>query len=62
MTVRFNCWVEAESLYDAWDKLDEICAGIYYRERSFCNEFTATVLENPEEDKKSIEELAYDRA
>lgn len=41
MTVRFNCWVEAESLPEAWRKLEEVCG----EKSQIEDKFTATVLE-----------------
>lgn len=54
MTVKFNCLVKAESLPDAWGKLEEVCAGLYYRERSFDDDFTATVIDAPEDDERHM--------
>lgn len=49
MTVRFNCWVEAESLPDAWEKLEEVCG-----EKSQIKEkFTATVLEDKHDSSRT---------
>lgn len=54
MTVRFNCWVKADSLPDAWEKLEEICGDVHNK---VSWKFTATVLEDPEEDMRSMEEF-----
>ncbi len=45
MTVRFNCWVEANSLAAAWNKLDEIIVECFSAECRLEDKFTATVLE-----------------
>ena len=51
MTIRFNTWIEADSLEEAWEKLRvkliEVRLGDRIREV-----FTATQLENGEQDKK----------
>lgn len=53
MRVRFNTWIEADSLEKAWEKLRvkliEVRLGDKVREV-----FTATLLEDPEEDKRNI--------
>lgn len=54
MTVRFNCLINAESLPDAWGKLEEVCAGLYYGYRSFDDEFMATVIEKSEENERGM--------
>lgn len=56
MTVRFNCWVEAKTLNDAWDKLWEKLRGGNMGDK-LERVFTATVLEDPEEDKRNIAPL-----
>ncbi len=56
MTVRFNCWVKAESLDEAWKQLEKVCGDVYNRESWIEEKFSGTVLEDPEEDKKNMEE------
>lgn len=54
MTVRFNTWIEADSLEEAWGKLVTLASECEMRKKSFKKEFTATILEDPEEDKKEL--------
>ena len=60
MTIRFNTWIKADSLEEAWEKLRvklmEVRLGDRIREV-----FTATQLENGEQDKKNIcEQISAD--
>ncbi len=49
MTVRFNCWVEAKSLPDAWEKLEEVCG----EKDCIEDKFTATVLEEKNDSSRT---------
>ena len=56
MTMRFNTWIEADSLEEAWEKLrlslTDKNMGDKLKER-----FTATQLEAPEQDKERMAPL-----
>lgn len=56
MTVRFNTWVEADSIQEAWDKLWEKLRGGNMGDK-LERVLTATVLEDPEEDKRELAPL-----
>ena len=60
MTIRFNTWVEADSLEEAWGKLATLALECELGKKSFKKEFTATQLENGEQDKKEIENERLD--
>ena len=53
MTVRFNTWIEADSLEEAWERLRLSLTDKNLVDK-LKEEFTATVLEDPEEDKKEL--------
>ena len=53
MTIRFNTWVDADSMEEAWDNLWLKLKGGDLGDRVE-KIFTATILENPEEDKETI--------
>lgn len=53
MRVRFNTWIEADSLEEAWEKLRLSLTDKNLGDR-LKKEFTATLLEDPEEDKRNI--------
>lgn len=56
MTVRFNCWIEADNLRSSWDELYKTCERIVVDEdkQKLIDAFSPTLLENPEEDKETI--------
>lgn len=56
MTVRFNTWVEAQNVKEAWDKLWEKLRGGNMGEK-LERVFTVAVLEDPEEDKRELAPL-----
>ena len=53
MRVRFNTWLEADSLEEAWERLRLSLTDKNLGDR-LKKEFTATLLEDPEEDKRNI--------
>lgn len=53
MTVRFNTWIEADSLEEAWERLRLSLTDKNLGDR-LKEEFTATILEDPEEDNRNI--------
>ena len=53
MRVRFNTWLEADSLEEAWERLRLSLTDKNLGDR-LKKEFTATILEDPEEDKRKI--------
>ena len=53
MRVRFNTWIEADSLEEAWERLRLSLTDKNLGDR-LKKEFTATILEDPEEDKRKI--------
>ena len=53
MRVRFNTWIEADSLEEAWERLRLSITDKNLGDR-LKKEFTATLLEDPEEDKRNI--------
>lgn len=53
MRVRFNTWIEADSLEEAWERLRLSLTDKNLGDK-LKKEFTATILEDPEEDKRNI--------
>ena len=56
MTIRFNTWIEADSLEEAWEKLRLSLTDKNLGDR-LKKEFTATILEDGERDKKELAPL-----